>query len=88
MDCTDFLSAVVIPASDHTLELPLPEKGIATVGCIGFQQTRTLLLPAFERPLRTPAAAAPVEFTACKSAGLGQRVIAAPVCGGCGSRSR
>jgi hypothetical protein len=46
------------------------------------------MLPACERPLRTPAAAAPVEFTACKSAGVGQRVIVALVCGGCGSRSR
>ena len=28
------------------------------------------MLPAFERPMRTPAAVAPVEFTACKSAGV------------------
>jgi hypothetical protein len=47
-----------------------------------------LMLPACERPVRTPAAAATVEFTACKSAGVWQRVIAALVCGGCGSRSR
>jgi len=34
------------------------EGACATAGCTGFQQTRTLMLPAFERPLRTPAAAA------------------------------
>ena len=40
------------------------------------------------RPMRTPAAVAPVEFIACKSAREGRRVIVALVCGGCGSRSQ
>ena len=53
-----------------------------------YMNINAALLPAFERPARTPATVAPVEFTACKSAGVGQRVIAARVCGGCGSRSR
>ena len=90
MSETIWSEALPSPLPSSPPPLPLP---VFVLQCkrlkdsILYMNINAALLPALERPTRTPAAVAPVEFTACKSAGVGQRVIAARVCGGCGSRS-